>query len=372
VTTAILFVILATLLVGVGGTWAFLFQLARQQGRLILRLESIEQALPTRAEDGTCGPRGEDVLVAESLPLGTEIPPFTLPDLSGNAVRLAAYRGKQVLLVNWSPSCGFCEEIAPELAKLRGDLSKRNVELVLVADGDVDANRRLVEQHGLECPVLVSGDSDVPEPFRTVGTPAAYLLDEESRVAKPLHLGAREVPKLARDLAKGGRRLRRQRAVDESRIERGGLRAGSVAPGFGLAALDGTPVTLDDYRGQRVLVVFTDPNCGPCDEVAPRLARRRAAARASGIELVMVSRGDAEENARKVAEHGIEFPVVLQPGRRVSKHYGIFETPVAFLVDEEGLIARDVAKGADEIVALLEEELARRKEGPIEIQSRSA
>jgi peroxiredoxin len=360
-------VILALVAVGVAGTWTFLFQLAGQQGRILLRLESIERAVRvTVADDAACAPDG-GVPVPQSLEVGTEVVPFSLPDLSGSVVSLADYRGKQVLLVNWSPSCGFCEMVAPDLAKLQGGIRKCNTELVLVADGDAGTNRRLVEQHRLECPVLLTGESDRPEVFERVGTPAAYLLDGEGRVTRMLHLGALEVPALARQIAKGRNRLRRQRDTDESRIERGGLAAESVAPTFSLTALDGTLVSLDDYRGQRVLVVFSDPHCGPCNEVAPRLARLYAAARASGIELVMVSRGDREANARKCADHGIEFPVLIQPGWRVSKQYGIFETPVAFLVDEEGLIARDVARGAAEIVAVLEEELAHRREAPIEV-----
>jgi peroxiredoxin len=360
--------VLALVAVGVAATWAFLFQLAAQQGRILLRLESIEQAVRgTVSGEGTCGPGGEEMLAPQSLGVGEEVPTFSLSNLSGDVVSLADYRGKQVLLVNWSPSCGFCVRVAPEIARLQHRIRKHDTQLVFVAEGDADANRRLAEQHGLDCPILLARDSDRPEVFEGVGTPAAYLLDEEGRVKRMLHLGALEVPALARQIAKGRKRLRRQREVDESRIERGGLPAGTVAPSFSLTALDRTPISLDDYRGQRVLIVFSDPHCGPCNEVAPRLAELHPAARASGIELVMVSRGETDENARKCAEHGIDFPVVIQPGWRVSKQYGIFETPVAFLVDEEGVIVRDVAKGAAEIMAVLEEELARRKEVPIEV-----
>ena len=42
------------------------------------------------------------------------------------------------------------------------------------------------------------------------------------------------------------------------------------------------------------------------------------------------------ENRRKVEASAVEFPVVLQPGWKLSKQYGIFATPVAFLVDEGG------------------------------------
>jgi peroxiredoxin len=66
----------------------------------------------------------------------------------------------------------------------------------------------------------------------------------------------------------------------------------------------------------------------------------------------MVSRGELEENRRKADEHDLRFPVVIQPRWKVSKQYGIFATPVAFLIDEEGVISRKVARGVDEILAL--------------------
>jgi peroxiredoxin len=69
---------------------------------------------------------------------------------------------------------------------------------------------------------------------------------------------------------------------------------------------------------------------------------------------VVVSRGDLEANREKAKERGIEFPVVIQNGWRVSKQYGIFATPIAFLIDEDGVIAAKVAKGREEILQLAE------------------
>jgi peroxiredoxin len=331
------------------------YQLVRQQGRILLRLEELEAQLaggePRPLVDR---PRG--------LPLATSVPAFRLPDLSGSPVGLEDFRGRRVLLVHWDPQCSFCRRIAPDLAALQGDLGKRKTQLVLASYRDAESNEALAEEHGLDCPILLQPDGEPVEAFARLGTPAAYLLDEKGRVAKPLAVGADQVPALAREAA--GRRppLGSERPLAHSRIEREGIPAGSPAPSFELPDLRGRTVSLAGYRGRRVLVVFSDPDCGPCDAVAPDLVRFYREQGEDGLELVLVSRGEPEENRRKAAEHGIEFPVVIQRGWRLSKKYGIFATPVAFLVDERGMIAREVARGGPEIMRLAYEGLAAREE----------
>src|SRR5206468_11151777 len=122
---------------------------------------------------------------------------------------------------------------------------------------------------------------------------------------------------------------------------RDGLPEGTAAPEFRLPRIGGGEVTLSQYRGRKVLVVFSDPACGPCNTLLPELQRRSASS--SDVNVVMISRGDQEANSAKVAECGVTFPVVLQRQWEISKLYGIFATPVAFLVDEEGTLAAPVA-----------------------------
>jgi len=74
----------------------------------------------------------------------------------------------------------------------------------------------------------------------------------------------------------------------------------------------------------------------------------------------MVGRGNAEENKKKATQHGIAFPFVLQERWKLSRQYGIFATPVAFLIGKDGVIMRDVAKGRDQIMTLAREGLAPR------------
>jgi len=141
--------------------------------------------------------------------------------------------------------------------------------------------------------------------------------------------------------------------LTESRIERNGLHAGADAPLFELPGLDGQTVSLRAYRGRRVLLVFSDPRCGPCEQLAPHLVRLQMEHATNGLSVVMIGRGDARENREKARQYGFKFPVALQRRWEVSKQYGIFATPVAFLIHEDGVIARDVGKGVNEILALV-------------------
>ena len=354
ITTLLLLLILISV-------WAGFYQLVKQQGRMLLRLDALEHSAHIAEHDPVAPVESAEV---EGLPLGTLFPAFEFPDLSGKTHTLEEFRGKHLLVVNWSFDCGFCEAIAGELARLEARLNKQNVLIVLLAAGDASSNRAHAARHGLKALVLLVKDGPPPKPFEQQGTPVAYFLDEQARVAAPFASGADQVEALARSIAGPSTqpdegkyergKLKSERPLAESHIERNGLRAGTQAPDFRLPDLQGRSVSLNDFRGRRVLLVFSDPHCGPCDELAPHLARLHQEHMNNGLSVLLVGRGTAEENRGKAKQFGFQFPVVLQDKWKLSKEYGIFATPVAFLIGANGVIAKDVAVGKDAILALAE------------------
>jgi hypothetical protein len=48
----------------------------------------------------------------------------------------------------------------------------------------------------------------------------------------------------------------------------------------------------------------------------------------------------------------LTFPVVLQRQWEVSRLYAKFDTPIGYMLDEQGLITADVAVGTDAILDL--------------------
>jgi peroxiredoxin len=336
----VLGVAVVVLVVGMVLTWGLVFQLLRQQGRILVRLD--ELAEPDVGGGGVSRPSG--------VAVGVGLPKFVLRDLDGAEWSSAALLGERALVMHWDPLCGYCREVAPDLVALRPGFEKARTRLVLVSHRDAEMNRQLLEEYPIQATVLLHDSLESIPAFARMGTPAAYLLDPKGRVAKPVAVGADEVVVLAAE-AGGRRRLGAQKSLSESRLLRTGLAPGTPAPEFAASDLDGRLVTLSDYRGERVLLVFSDPTCGPCDALARELAGLEANS-SPAMRVVIISRGSIEENRLKATEHGLRFPVVIQQGWSISKLYGIFETPVGFLIDGEGVIERPVARGVEEVLEL--------------------
>jgi len=111
-------------------------------------------------------------------------------------------------------------------------------------------------------------------------------------------------------------------------------------------------VSLEEYGGHRILLVFSDPECGPCGELAPFLEQIHRKSHDSVV--LMVSRGDVDANRAKIERYGLTFAVGLQRQWEVSRDYAMFATPIAYLIDSEGVIGADVAVGVEAIIALSE------------------
>jgi peroxiredoxin len=264
-----------------------------------------------------------------------------------------------LLLMFFNPGCGFCQQMASDIAGMTVDDKSKPMPL-LVSTGTVDDNRKMVEEHGIKCPVLMQQQMEVASQYKASGTPIGYLIDEEGRIASEMTIGASgllslpDAPKEAEGHAKaandaaGGKF--KSHDLSRSKIKRDGLSAGTPAPDFKLPRLDGGELALEDLRGRPVLLVFSDPGCGPCQTLSAQLGKLWTPQ--SAVQVLMVSRGTTEANQAKAGELQLKFPIVLQKQWEISKLYAMFATPVGYLIDEHGVIVIDVATGADAILAL--------------------
>jgi peroxiredoxin len=147
-----------------------------------------------------------------------------------------------------------------------------------------------------------------------------------------------------------------------------GLPAGDEAPGFALTGLHGETLTLESLRApaKPVMLIFTDPNCGPCNALLPEVGRWQEE-HAQKLTLALLSRGAVEENRTKAQEHGLTN-VLLQKDWEVSEAYAVRGTPSAVLIGPDGKVASPVAGGAEGIRDLLSHVRGERAQLPMQAQ----
>ncbi len=339
--TTLIFVLLTLILVSL---WAGFYAIVKQQGRILLRLDQLEKN-PRAAASDSERPAEQDE--PEGLPLTTDCPPFSFPDLAGNMVGLENFRGRQLLLVHWSFQCGFCESIAPELTRLHAALEKQKVQLALLAYGDAAANRKHAAEHGLKCPMLLQSDQGPAGPFNHEGTPVAYLLTEEGKVAKPVARGADRVLALAREMA-GEEATASSTSAPRSEL-------GTVFPAFQLPDLGGGTAALADFLGHRVLLLHWNFDCGFCSAIVPELARVGPKLEERNVRLVLLAKGEPQFNRERADQAGIKSRILLLQNGETPRPFAHRGTPVAYLLDEEGRIAAPFASGHDQVIALARE-----------------
>jgi len=115
-----------------------------------------------------------------------------------------------------------------------------------------------------------------------------------------------------------------------------GLAVGSQAPAFNLVDTEGRTVSLREFSGQRILLVFSSTACPACQQIYPSLKEFQKAH--PDIALLMISRGAPEDNQTLVRKEGLTFPV-LNGQEEVIKEYQVPAFPFFYLIDEQGSIA---------------------------------
>jgi peroxiredoxin len=172
------------LIVVAGQAW-FSWQLLRQHGRLLARLDMVEAKLG-----------GQVKTAPEGLPIGTRAPPFALPSPDAGTVTLEHLlgHGRPVLLIFSDPACGPCAALLPVISQWQRTHGDR-LTVAVISSGGGDALGAITDQNLIRH-VGLQLDREVAEAYHVHGTPAAVLVDPDGRVASPLAAGRDAVVKL--------------------------------------------------------------------------------------------------------------------------------------------------------------------------------
>ena len=286
-------------IIGLAVVSAALVSVLRQYGRLLIRVERLENEVGVSPEEAPAG-----------LPVGTPAPAFDLASLAGGRVTFADIqtRATSAVLVFIEPGCGPCTDLLPDVAAAQtraggtagtaGTVGRAEVVTkgTLTEDTDTRAGRAGKAGGAGRADVVTNGTT-----AEDAGTRAGW--------------------------AGGAGRTDRTIATQES--EDADRRAGK-AGGAGRAGRT--------ERTQQPEDAYANSNSARVDTL-----------------VVVISQGSGHENRSKTDEFGIR-DVLLQRKREVAEAYGVIGTPSAVLV-RNGVIASPLAAGPEPVRALFNEAL---------------
>lgn len=122
------------------------------------------------------------------------------------------------------------------------------------------------------------------------------------------------------------------------------LDLGTAAPDFSLSdPASGESVSLQDYTGQPLLVVFSCNHCPYVIHILESFTAFARNAQARGLGIVLISSNDIEgypqDGPDKMAElskrYGFDFPYLYDESQRVAMAYRAACTPDFFLFDDQ-------------------------------------
>ena len=145
------------------------------------------------------------------------------------------------------------------------------------------------------------------------------------------------------------------------------------APGLALVDLAGQPHRLADYRGRTLIINFWATWCPPCRAEMPAMNRAWRQLEPDGVVMLAVNTGESSGQVERfLAQHPIEFTVLLDTEGVASEAWAVPGLPTTYVVDPDGRVAyRVLGRREWDDAALLEQirALGARADGPLTADS---
>lgn len=111
----------------------------------------------------------------------------------------------------------------------------------------------------------------------------------------------------------------------------------SIAPKFALPSRSGDMISLDQLKGQVVMLNFWASWCNPCRQEMPLLDQMHKRYSSLGFTLLGVNvEANTKDAERWLADTPVSFPVVFDKDSKVSQMYEVSAMPSTVFIDRKG------------------------------------
>lgn len=135
------------------------------------------------------------------------------------------------------------------------------------------------------------------------------------------------------------------------------LSIGDEAPDFTSRDLNGNPVSLSSFRGQKVALYFyPKDNTETCTKQACNLRDNYEALLKAGFIVIGVSSDTEKSHQKFIKKYSLPFPLIADPDLSINHLYGVWvekqmygrtfmgTARTTFVIDEKGIITNIISK----------------------------
>jgi thiol-disulfide isomerase/thioredoxin len=109
-----------------------------------------------------------------------------------------------------------------------------------------------------------------------------------------------------------------------------------AVPELSFKTIDGRTINSRDWKGKVTLVNFWATWCPPCREEIPDLIKLQERYKDHLLIIgVSADEGSVEDVANFVAEHKMNYPIVMETPQLTKAFPGIFALPTTFVIDQD-------------------------------------
>ncbi len=132
---------------------------------------------------------------------------------------------------------------------------------------------------------------------------------------------------------------------------------GQKAPLFAGKSQDGEIISLESYKGKKVVLYFyPKDNTSGCTAEALNLNEHLAEFVNKGFVIIGVSPDNETSHRKFIDKHGLQFDLVADPDKEILQKYGVWAEKkmygktymgvvrTTFIIDEKGLIEKIIEK----------------------------
>ena len=124
------------------------------------------------------------LLLTRDSELNQLAPAFSLPETYGGSVGFESYRGRPVLLVFWTTSCGICRRELPAVSHVAPEFRSKGIGVVAIHLGGADDVRDFMGSNHIALTSLVDSEGVVGQAYHVSGVPKMVLIGADGKIKR--------------------------------------------------------------------------------------------------------------------------------------------------------------------------------------------